>query len=614
MLIQLDGDDGTLAFDGATCTSSFKANVVDPVKRVLGTRSVPVEAVSRVEIEPPKALSAGKLRLLPRPGADPVADVAGDQLKDSAHPLTVKFSKRHADTADALANAVREAVAALGVADTPAERPLVSPPGPPLEVKGLDGSALFDGTRLTFSWGKGTAAPKKAQGDERSFPLWAIEHLEWKDPRGLKGHLRVRLAGDHSPPGATLTDPNVLSLGATAAGQSLLLAAAVTYALAGVERRPSRDLLAPGAAPAGPAWRATPEVPADHEVLREVGEPVATVSEDDPLARAAAEQAKAFLDARLLKPARSNRGIPKFLESVADGEEMREATSAKLGKELVVCLATDRRLVVAGRDTFLALPYDRISGAEADEPGRSLHESVRVRVAVQGAEDLTLTHFVGGHAERLAAVLRDGGAGPAPDLGEATAERADVTAAVAASGAWTFGVKRELRRLPSLLAADEEVRAIDRGFYEDHLGLVVLTTRRVFFFESGWFESKAEDFPLTAITSVEVETGIVVDEITIRVAGGSARLRHLQDARRFAEAVRAELEAVRTRHVREQADAHAAALAEALGRAGQSAPAASPTTQESILDQLKKLAELRNAGVLTEDEFAAKKAALLARL
>jgi hypothetical protein len=42
------------------------------------------------------------------------------------------------------------------------------------------------------------------------------------------------------------------------------------------------------------------------------------------------------------------------------------------------------------------------------------------------------------------------------------------------------------------------------------------------------------------------------------------------------------------------------------------APAAAPTSSSSMLDQLKELGELKTQGVLTEDEFAAQKAKLLA--
>ena len=42
------------------------------------------------------------------------------------------------------------------------------------------------------------------------------------------------------------------------------------------------------------------------------------------------------------------------------------------------------------------------------------------------------------------------------------------------------------------------------------------------------------------------------------------------------------------------------------------APAAAPATGPSMIDQLKELGELKEQGILTEDEFAAQKAKLLA--
>jgi len=41
------------------------------------------------------------------------------------------------------------------------------------------------------------------------------------------------------------------------------------------------------------------------------------------------------------------------------------------------------------------------------------------------------------------------------------------------------------------------------------------------------------------------------------------------------------------------------------------APAPSPPAAESTIDQLKELGELKNQGILTEEEFAAQKAKLL---
>jgi hypothetical protein len=42
------------------------------------------------------------------------------------------------------------------------------------------------------------------------------------------------------------------------------------------------------------------------------------------------------------------------------------------------------------------------------------------------------------------------------------------------------------------------------------------------------------------------------------------------------------------------------------------APAAAPASESSMIDQLKQLGELKSQGILTEEEFAAQKAKLLA--
>jgi hypothetical protein len=54
-----------------------------------------------------------------------------------------------------------------------------------------------------------------------------------------------------------------------------------------------------------------------------------------------------------------------------------------------------------------------------------------------------------------------------------------------------------------------------------------------------------------------------------------------------------------------------------MSSGSQTVTAAAPTTEataESDVEQLKKLAELRDAGILTSEEFDAKKAEILARM
>jgi hypothetical protein len=54
--------------------------------------------------------------------------------------------------------------------------------------------------------------------------------------------------------------------------------------------------------------------------------------------------------------------------------------------------------------------------------------------------------------------------------------------------------------------------------------------------------------------------------------------------------------------------------AELMNSIAENKGAPEPAAKESIVDQIKQLAELRDTGILTEDEFAAKKAELLAKM
>ncbi len=69
---------------------------------------------------------------------------------------------------------------------------------------------------------------------------------------------------------------------------------------------------------------------------------------------------------------------------------------------------------------------------------------------------------------------------------------------------------------------------------------------------------------------------------------------------------------VQRRQQAKWAQATAAAPAAAAAPAPAAAPAAAPANDMSAtLEQLKQLGELRDAGILTPDEFEAKKAAIL---
>lgn len=179
------------------------------------------------------------------------------------------------------------------------------------------------------------------------------------------------------------------------------------------------------------------------------------------------------------------------------------------------------------------------------------------------------------------------------------AVRPDVAAVVARMGG-TLGAKRELRKLPERLWEGEVVERMASGRYAGKTGLVVLTDRRLLFLADGWLSARMEDFPIDKISSVQSNTGLVLGTLTIFASGNKAEIGGLtkEECKAIGDALRARISGSPPASV-------AAAVA---------APTPAGAPQPDVLDQLRKLGELRDAGVLTEEEFAAKKSALLDRL
>jgi Short C-terminal domain len=126
-----------------------------------------------------------------------------------------------------------------------------------------------------------------------------------------------------------------------------------------------------------------------------------------------------------------------------------------------------------------------------------------------------------------------------------------------------------------------------------HNGQFVLTNKRACFYSKAPFEEIFETIPLSKITSVETSSLMGYRVLRLHTAHDDLEFKTL-DPKALFDNLLAHLERLRN---------------EPTGSSA--APAASA---ESITDQIKKLGELRDAGFLTNDEFNAKKAELLARL
>lgn len=160
-----------------------------------------------------------------------------------------------------------------------------------------------------------------------------------------------------------------------------------------------------------------------------------------------------------------------------------------------------------------------------------------------------------------------------------------------------LGAGREMKRLTNYLWEGEAVHLMAAGRYGGGTGLVVLTDARLLFVMDGMTRQTVEDFPLAKISSVQWSAGMALGTLTIFASGNKADIDQMnkKDGKQIADTVRAR-------------------LAGPARRPEPPMPASPMPPQPDVYEQLRKLGELRDLGVVTPEEFDEKKRELLSRI
>lgn len=195
--------------------------------QALGERRIPFEAIDTVTLAPGRRGTV-VLRLVPRPGADPLMEAAAGQLKEGSDPYQLVLPAERETLAEYYSDELR---AQLKRDRGPAERFLVAAPEVPLRFKAYDGKATFDGKTVSFRWFWTGASSAKWKAGDQTFPVTDLNGVEWRSPEVFEGHLRL-LRGT-APPVPVDQDPAavVFGLGYGPVHESLPFAAAVLSAV-----------------------------------------------------------------------------------------------------------------------------------------------------------------------------------------------------------------------------------------------------------------------------------------------------------------------------------------------------------------------------------------------
>jgi hypothetical protein len=177
-----------------------------------------------------------------------------------------------------------------------------------------------------------------------------------------------------------------------------------------------------------------------------------------------------------------------------------------------------------------------------------------------------------------------------------------------------FGSNREIRRLPTYLHRDEVVHGVISGspYKRRGRGIIVATNERIIFIKDGWVFRDNQDFSYETISSVEIRTQIFFGTFVMYGKGDETTYNWVG---RFAGAKFVNI-------VRQQASSqtrlrNTPVIQQYAGSAPQGLPSLPPlpaSPHDLLIKQLEDIARLRDAGILTLDEFELKKQELLSRL
>ncbi len=161
-----------------------------------------------------------------------------------------------------------------------------------------------------------------------------------------------------------------------------------------------------------------------------------------------------------------------------------------------------------------------------------------------------------------------------------------------------FGVgvfqRKEIHDLPKILRDGESILDIVSGWYEGGFGVLVSTDVRLLFVDKRMLNRlRVEDFPNSVITSIQYEMTLMTGKITIHASGNRAIITRVPKGR-----VRDFAEGVRSRLSRKDD------------------PKSDPTSSSTrgvadVVEEIEALAELKAKGILSDEEFTAKKKQLL---
>lgn len=155
-------------------------------------------------------------------------------------------------------------------------------------------------------------------------------------------------------------------------------------------------------------------------------------------------------------------------------------------------------------------------------------------------------------------------------------------------------ISGSLALLEKQLRSDETPLIVVQCYVEDNPGVFAATDQRVICVGKFFFSNSVKDVPYSKLSSISLESGLLYSAIKLEFSGGKMEVKRIDK-----KVVKAVVDIINAQ----------------LDKKDQPAttpppPAAAPTGDD-LYTKLNKLADLKERGILTQDEFDAEKKKLL---
>lgn len=157
----------------------------------------------------------------------------------------------------------------------------------------------------------------------------------------------------------------------------------------------------------------------------------------------------------------------------------------------------------------------------------------------------------------------------------------------------TFGTKKELKELPNIMYEGETIEYLMSGFLNGNTWLITCTNKRVLFLDKGMlFGCQQLEIPLEKINSIEAKKGLILGSITIWDGASPMKIDNVQkqSLQPFVKTVN------NARESAKNSNFQSSRIVE---------------NKDDYISQLEKLAILKDKGIVTAEEFEAKKKQIL---